>query len=228
MYTRRQFCGVLGGTVLGGTVLAGSERGLEEKNALLTGDQFFASKVHLERWYAELRHKSPPVRLDELRKRFAEIRTGSEMVLFVSGGGVPNAFHEELSLTAKGMGLRILAPAENLEVADMVLKMIQTEASGFTTLAFPLVGIGNRIQTARPVSPQQVCGYLYTRQFSESLPSVPLAVILFETSRCLWETYVSPEMGHFCDRAYNPRSISRERIECEYARLIDRTCVQFS
>jgi len=64
---------------------------------------------------------------------------------------------------------------------------------------------------------------LYTRHFCESLPSVPLAVILFETSRCLWETYVSQDL---C-LSYNGTA-SRDCVDREYARLIDRTRTQFS
>jgi len=223
MITRRQFCGVLGGTVLGGSVLASWEGAFGGKKIPPVEEQIFASKVHLEQWYAELRHKPPLVRLDALRKRFADIRENSDMVLFVGGAGISNPFHEELILTAKGTGLRILTPAGSSSVAALALEEIRAETTDFTTLAFPLAEIDNRFQIVRSVPSPMVCGYLYSRCFGESLPSVPLAVILFETSRCLWETYVSQDLV-----LSSHRSVSRDNVDREYAKLIDQTCVQFS
>jgi len=223
MITRRQFCGVLGGAVLGGTVFAGWEGVFEGKNAPPVEKQIFASKVHLEQWYAEFRHKPPLVRLDALRKRFVDIRERSEIALFVGGAGISSTFHEELTLTAKGAGLRILAPVGNSGVAALTLEEIRMATTDFTTLAFPLVETGNRFQIVRSVPSPIVCGYLYTRYFGESLSSVPLAVILFETSRCLWETYVSRDLG-----LSSNESVSRNSIDREYAKLIDQTIVQFS
>jgi len=223
MYTRRQFCGVLGGAVLGGAVLAGSEGVCKENNPPLAGDQFFVSKIHMEQWHVELRHKSPSARLDELRKRFAGLRMQSEAVLLVGAEGGPAPFQEELTRRAKEAALRILAPAENPETARSALETIQADSSEFTTLVFPLKETGHRIQIAASSPTQTVCGYLYTRFFHRSGVSVPLAVVLCETSRCLWETYVSPDRPASC----HPGPVSWDHIDREYVRLIDRTRVRF-
>ncbi|MCL2306124.1 MAG: hypothetical protein FWC43_12345 [Planctomycetaceae bacterium] len=226
MITRRQFCGVLGGAVVGGAVFAGSKSVLEEKTVSLADDPFFASKIHLEQWFTELRHRPLKVRLDEFRRRFAEIRTHSEAVLFVPGEGIPSVFQEELVCEAKGVGLRVLAPADSPEVAWSALEKIQNDTNGFATLAFPLAEIDRRIQIAKSVPRQTVCGYLYTRFSRESVPSVPLAVILFETSRCLWETYVPGSM--LPEESRNPRPVLWAGVDHGYARLIDQTRVRFS
>ena len=223
MLTRRQFCGVLGGTVIGGTVFAGSKSMAEEKKASFRDGHFSASKIHWEQWFTELRHQPIHSRLDELRKRFAEIRTHSEAVLFAPGEGVTNAFQKELTHEAKEAGLRILAPAEGPETAWAVLEEIQTGANDFTTLVFPLTQTGNRIPIAKPFPSQTVCGYLYARFLGKSVPSVPLAVILFEPSRCLWETYVfGPVSGNALP------GVSQACVDRGYARLIDRTRERFS
>jgi hypothetical protein len=229
MLSRRQFCGILGGTVIGSTmteaVFAGSKSVIEGKDALrsIPCDRFSAMKIHLEQWLVELRHKSVQVRRDELQKRFAEIGTCSEAVLFASTEGIPVAFQNELICIAKEAGLRVLSPVENPDVAWAVLEMIQADSNEFTTLALPLEDVGNQIRQIQ--QNQATCGYFYTRFFHRPGISIPLAFVLFETSRCFWDTYVSLEMLPMTSLQF--RSVSWDCVDREYARLIDQTRRQF-
>ena len=227
MLSRRQFCGVLGGTMVG-TVYAGSKSVLEEKDDLKSvpcqSNGFLASKIRPEQWSAELRHKSAQARRDELQKRFAAIRACSEAVLFAGAEGIPVVFQGELTCTAKEAGLRLLVPVENPDVAWAVLDEIQADSSEFTTLVFPLEEVGRQIQIAASPVSQAVCGYWYTRFLRRSAVTIPQAVVLFEASRCLWETYVSLETHPAVSSKSRP--VSRDCVDREYARLIDRTRVR--
>jgi len=233
MITRRQFCGVLGGTMLGGAtveaVFAHSLSVIEEKcDSQRVQSDYFASKIHLERWLQELRHKSVQSRLDELRKRFAEIRTRSEAVLLIPGERGESAFQDDLTREAKESGLRIFSPPGNVEHSLAVLEEIHADSSEFMTLAFPLEEAGDRIQIIAPSSSQMASGYFYARFFHRSAVSIPLAIILFEASRCHWETYISRGLlqGLSYERlSRKSRTISRDCVDYGYARLIDQTRV---
>ena len=239
MITRRQFCGVLGGTLLGGTmvetVFANSRSVIDRSyDPLRVKGEFSASKIYLEQWFGELRHQSGPSRREELRKRFTQIRTRSEAALFIPGEGIPVAFREDLVHEAKEAGLRIFSPPENTGFARSVLEEIHAGSSEFTTFAFPLEEACDRIKIIAPSSSQTTQGYLrgyfYMRFFGRSAVSLPLAVILFETSRCLWETYIFQDLlpGLSCEReASRSQTISWDCVHHGYARLIDQTQMVF-
>ncbi len=192
MLSRRRFCGILGGVVVGvgvvDPVFADALR--RDGNASFPTEAvgFSASKIHVSSWWTELRHRPVRSRLDTLRRRFNEIRARSEAVLFASDGGVHSAFRDELDRVAKDAGLRIFVPVEKSETAWTALETIDARSDEFETIAFPLHGSDDRIVVASCPSPPTTCGYLYTRFFRRAAVSVPQAVVLFETSRCLWET----------------------------------------
>ena len=233
MYTRRQFCGVLGGTLLGRvmaeTVCANSLCVTGEKYAPLQANngfnKFSGSKIHLEQWFGELRHQSRQTRLEELRKRFVKIRTYSEAVLFIPGEVIVSAFQNDLAHEAKEAGLRIFSPPENVDFAQAALEQIQADSSGFTTFAFPLEETCDRVRIIAPSPSQTVQGYFYVRFFHRSAITLPLAVIVFEKSRCLWKTYIFRDL--LLNLSCDMRKVSRDCVDHGYARLIDKTPMVF-
>ncbi len=231
MLSRRRFCSLLGGVVVGAgaveTVFADTLRPSGDLPLPTEVSGFSASKIHVLPWWTELRHRPERSRLDTIRQRLAEIRRDSETVLLAASSGVSSAFREELDRVAKDAGLRVFTRIERAETAWAALEKIDARSDEFATVAYPLQGSDNRIQiaVASPPSSQTVCGYLYARFFHKAAVSVPQAVVLFEASRCLWETYASSETPELPSR---DRMLSRDCVDREYARLIDRTRTRFS
>ena len=226
---RRQFCGLLGGTVAGSVMLDSLHESpksvrAEEANEFSPG--FAATKIPSEAWFTELRHKPAQIRLEELRKRFFAIRENSEAILLLSAVGLSPVFQNDILQTAKETGLRVFVPPSEYNVVSATLDAIQQETQDYSTVAFPLGEANDRSGLVVSANSQRASGYLYTRFFHESQVAVPQAIVSFETSRCLWDLYVSADC--FSANPSLAEPVWNDRLRREYARLLDQTNLQFS
>ena len=230
---RRQFCGLLGTTVAGSAMLdflyvAPESVCGEETSAPLDdcSSMFSVAKIPLETWFTELRHKPLQIRLEELRRRLSAIRECSDAVVFLPAVGLSVVFQDEVFQRARETGLRVFMPPNGPDVTSAVLETIRQETLDFSTVAFPLCETKGRPELVAGSSSRMASGYLYTRCFHESQAVIPQAIVLFETSRCLWELYVSADC--FSTKPSLAESVWNDGLRREYARLLDQTNVQFS
>ena len=226
---RRQFCGLLGATIAGSVMLDSlyeSPKSVHAEEINKSSRSFSAAKIPSEAWFAELRHKSARLRQEELRKRFSVIRESSEVVVFLSAVGLSAVFQSDLLKMAKETGLRVFVPPSGDDVVSAALNTIQQETPDYSTVAFSLGEAKDRSELIASSNTRRTSGYLYVRFFHESQIAVPQAIVSFETSRCLWELYVSADCFSVNPPSMEPVWNDDLRREC--ARLLDQTNVLFS
>ena len=187
---------------------------------------FSATKIPSEAWFTELRHKPARLRQEELCRRFSVIREGSEAIMLLSAVGLSPVFQNEILHTAKETGLRVFVPPGGDNVVSAALDVIQQKTPEYSTVAVPLGEANDRSEFVVDSNSRKASGYLYTRFFHESQIAVPQAIVSFETSRCLWELYVSADCFSANPSLTDP--VWNNDLRQKYARLLDQTNVQFS
>ena len=226
---RRQFCGLLGATVAGSVLLDSlheSPKNIRAEEANEISRSFSATKVPSEAWFTELRHRPARLRQEELRKRLSVIRENSEAIVLLPAVGLSSVFQAEILQVAKETGLRVFLPPSGCDVVSATLDAIQQETSDYFTVALPLSEAKDRPELIASPDSRRTSGYLYTRFFQEPQIVVPQAIVSFETSRCLWELYVSADGFSANPTLMEP--VWNDDLRRKYARLLDRTNVQFS